>query len=580
MLMILLCLFITTIDGRRFKYTDPVFYKNSDVIYSTQMKRHMYRVVIVNPCESYFANITRRPEINKQLIKDCDDSFRRIAKLDNCLKNRTKRAVVTGNLTADELYKQSHASVAPSVTARKMEGGELTREKRIIPILGTCVLLVIAGMTTMQMHENEVNISNIKELNKALSKEKEFVLQGYKVFHEVRETIHGINDRLVHLEQRLDRIDSTLETFPKIVALVNNYDNQFRDLNEYLSNIDNAAAKKRVSLDIFKLASDNIWQEANPDHANLEKCEENLNNDGRNLVFDYMFTMPHTDHKIKILSAESFRFWNRTSPERFCWMKYAGPRYVMVNTSNSCQLDVQEYWVTEKRISGHPCLQTNKQLERKEQVYHADTCFNKPSASQQDIQVKLFNGFYKIYCFGSNITIDKETVDCPEKPFELPISQKFELGGETYDLGEESIVTINPVEQHLNNEITDRLNIDEIKIYGVNTTGLDYAFEKLSSLTDSVKEKVKLIESPIPKWLTSPFKSIGGAIGKFFAEFSWIISIVASLVVFIILFPVLEIGLLFVKFGYKAVSALATPLLNHWTRTRSRFIRSRARRRF
>lgn len=563
----------------KFTRTKPVYYRASDVLYTKQLQRYHMKVVIMDPCETYFTNITDKAEINKKLITDCQSTFSKIARLDHCSSKRAKRNVLpTGNLEPSEnffgkIFESFGITPNNSVNTGNNTQIALKREERIAPLIGGFALIVMAGLQLYTLYKTEVNVANIKTLAEAGNEERKFLQAGYGVFKELRNTIHEFDGRLTHLEQRVDGIDRTLEQFPKIIALVNHYDNLFRDIGEILADIDNAALYKRVSMSIFKLAREIEPQLATSEQAILELCEEEVVTNSRNLVFHYRILIPIIEPKIKIMKTEAFRFWNYTTPGKVCWMKYGGPRYIMVNTTNSCYQDVQEYWINDKTISAHPCLKENRQLDPIERSYHSDICRNKIVHSPNDIQKKQYNGFYKIYCYGNNITIHNKENSCPDFVFELPVSDTIKLNGEIYDVGDVSTITINAVEQHVNNEISEQLRIDKIKIYGSNLTNLETQFARLSRLTNSIMKNITIIESPIAGWLSSPFKAITEAIGNFLSTFGTVMSVILAILAFIILFPVLEIGLVLVTIGYRSFSTIASPLQRFSTRMRSMKIR-------
>lgn len=582
---------ITIATAAKLRQTKPVYYRSSDVIYSDQLRRIHYKVVIMNPCETYFANITTKSEINKRLISDCNSAFSRIAKLDNCyaLSRKARSAktenVQTGSLDEaskffhsireglgftddeDEIKQKSNKTTIEST----ISNNEIkAREKRVVPLLATLVIIVVSGMQIQTMHQNNVNVSNINELAQATNEERKFLQQGYNVLREVRENIHGIDLKLSHLEYRLDKIDRTIEQFPKIVALVNSYDSEFRELNEHLADIDNAARRHEASTAIFKIAKDNKWQDTLADQLQLESCEEEVNAANQHLTFNYRILVSTKNPKVKVMQAESFRFWNFTGSGKTCWMKYAGPKYILVNTTNSCHQDIQEYWITDKQISGHTCLKDNKQIETAKHIYHPDICRTNFKGSPNDIQIKIFNGYYQIYCYGNNIIVSSVVLECPQFVFELSLSEKFELGGEIYDLGEVSTVTINAIELHINNDISDQLKVDKLEIYGINTTKLDSSFQRLSRLTESIMRNITMVESPLNDWLYGPFITIGNAIIGLVSGFSTIISIVRMIG---LLFPVLEITIIAWKTGKLVFSALVSPIQRlslRWRTTRVR----------
>lgn len=394
--MTMLALFVTLISicaAIRFKKTNPVYYRSSDVKYMNKLERYHFKVIIMNPCETYFTNITSKAEINKKLIDDCDIAYKRIARLDHCHNNtgifRINRDVQSGpldsvgdffntigetfGLTSSETILQTNSTTQKQPIVYNSTIVK-NREKRFLPVLGIGALVVVAGTQSYTNYKIDVNISNIKELASSINMDRRFMNEGFVVMREMRNTIEDINYKLSYLEHKLDKIDESLEQFPKIVALVNSYDNQFRDLSENLADIDNAALRNEASMSIFKIARNNSFADYGDIKLQLEYCAEDIKTPDKHMVFEYQFLMPRINPKIRIMKAESIRFWNRTEPNKYCWMKYAGPRYIMVNTSNSCQQDVQEYWITDKRIYSQPCRVDNHQLEPIPKVYHTDIC--------------------------------------------------------------------------------------------------------------------------------------------------------------------------------------------------------------
>lgn len=548
----------------------PVYYKSSDVEYVNQLQKIRFKIVIVNPCESYFRNITENLSINKHLIDDCEKAYRNIVRLDQCRNNTPaihlgKREInlesVSGLFTSisKEIGLSGGTVVMEHIQSPNVTVNE--REKRFLPALAVVATVVIVGNQAYMSHSLDVNVSNVKELAKATNMEREFLRQSYGVLKETRETIHDINHRIAHLEHRVDYIDRTIDKFPKIIALVNKYDSDFNDIQEILADIDNAAIYHQASPSIFKFTRNSTLLGLKREQLQLEFCGEELNRNDKNVAFNYQILMPQIDRRVKIMEAEAFRFWNQTAPSKFCWMKYSGPRYVLVNTTNSCQLDVQEYWISSKSVSNHPCNQDNKQLESITKLYNPDVCRNNFTGDTKDIQIKHHNGLYKIYCFGNNITVGDQKLPCPDYVFELPLSERFELNEEVHDLGEVSTITVNTIELYINDQLTERLKTDKIKIYGSNTTALDSAFGRLSRLTESIRADVKQFGQPVSNWLLrgnwldifkAPFKWIENLIN----EFSTVITVIACILAVVIFFPVLEIALVLWKVGCKLFTAL------------------------
>ena len=179
----------------------------------------------------------------------------------------------------------------------------------------------------------------------------------------------------------------------------------------------------------------------------------------------------------------------------------------------------------------------------------------------------------------NSITMNGQNNDCPQYVFELPISEKFELNGEIHDLGEISTININAIEQYINSQLTEQLKADKVKIYGSNLTALDNTFERLSRLTGSITANIGIVESPISNWFFDIMKTPLGWIEYVFDKFSTALTIIMLVLAVIILFPVLEIGIVVWKVGYSTFSALASPIQRLSARWRISNARQLSRRR-
>lgn len=391
----------------------------------------------------------------------------------------------------------------------------------------------------------------------------------------MKDSLHDMDARISGIEHRLNKIDNTLSQFPKIVSLVNNYDTYFNELLEQLTAIDNKAKFKMASDAIFKLIKNYDIQETEYKQMQLELCEEVISKNDKNYKFNYQFTMPSVNKKIKIMKAESFRFWNVTSTGKYCWVKYGGPKYVMVNQTSQCQMDVQEHWISDQRISGHLCLKADEQLNEIGSLFHPDICKDKFKSNPNDIQIKIFNGYYVIYCYGHKIKVYGQEADCPDFVHEIPTYESFEMGGEKYEMTEE-ISTVNTMELVINSGITDQLGAGKMKIYGSDFKKLNQSFTGLSRLKETLKAKITTIESPIGNKVFSFFSGIGDKIAGILEEFGMVIACIALILTIIMLFPVLEIGYLIFKVFYWFIGGIITQLQRYNDRHRSSRIRRRS----
>jgi hypothetical protein len=198
------------------------------------------------------------------------------------------------------------------------------------------------------------------------------------------------------------------------------------------------------------------------------------------------FTVPIIDTDVEVLEVVSFKFWNQTSDQELCRMKYAGLRYVLVNQTNNCYMNVDTDWINYSTLEGHPCLVDKQDQPRSielhdlKQPFHAEICKTNFTPDTTDIQVKRLNGFMRVYCFGHQITLKRRNETCPQFVFELPMTESFELNGHMHQASFKEKVLVNPHELHVNREIIKQLDVDRIRFATTNLTILDQSVQMFS----------------------------------------------------------------------------------------------------
>lgn len=560
----------TSVLGK-LKVTDPVYYEPSDVVYQNRMVKYDLRIIILNPCELYFSNVTNNVVINTRLHKLCDVRFRTSMSMHHCKFEDFK---IQGLMTGD---------VSTNTTALAEDIKEIQRHKRFAPLIMGVGIILVAGAQTFQSISLTDAKQNIETIAASVNNERKFIQQGTEVFKETRETIHGLNVRIEHLADLYEGITETMEEFPKIIALVNHYNSNFMSYADTILELDAAASQHKASTALFKFGGKRLWQEPAAHLSQLNKCTWKIDLEKKNMYISYEFTIPVPETEVKVYKSIAFSFWNRTEKGDVCWMKYAGPRHVMVNTTSNCYQHVKEHWVNNKIISGHSCAKENQQLDAQNKIYHTEYCRKNFKPDADDIQVHLFNGFYKIYCYGHTIMVNKKNHTCPENVFELPQSENFVLNNEEYALTQMSQVLVNTADLHHSNQVTEQLKIDRVKMRPVNMTGLDAGLKKLEQLADLLKGDIKTVNSPIAEWLTAPFKTIGTVASDLVKNFSLWISIGAFIVALYLLVPILQVAMILIQLLRAAFSAIASPILRlhaRWRRSKVRDISKKKIRRY
>lgn len=211
------------------------------------------------------------------------------------------------------------------------------------------------------------------------------------------------------------------------------------------------------------------------------------------------------DLKTEILEAVGFKFWNATEPNKFCRMRYAGPKFVLANHTSQCYRGINSDWLEGNTLEGHPCKDSSNETNLLSDLnlpFHEETCVRIFQSSQDDIQVKRLNGFFKIYCYGHNITVGLAERRCPEYVFELPLSERFILNGHENTPLQQTKILIHSNELAVNKYIARTLRLEETKILGINTTNLNATVDSLKQRLTKLKN-VTLKELSLSSALTS-----------------------------------------------------------------------------
>lgn len=169
-----------------------------------------------------------------------------------------------------------------------------------------------------------------------------------------------------------------------------------------------------------------LWEEPAAKWSSVAKCRVKLNSES-NMILEMFGKAPQRDSRLRILQAGSFKFWNRTASNEHCWMRYAGPKYILANVSINCYDDLNTNSIIDESVTGLLCENKNQALKPVEKVFHSQGCFKNVTIGEHDEQVLQFNGDHLIYCPNSTILINSERYECPEHIFAVPIGQSFEL---------------------------------------------------------------------------------------------------------------------------------------------------------
>jgi len=221
------------------------------------------------------------------------------------------------------------------------------------------------------------------------------------------------------------RLNAAVESFPTIMELFRGSTGYFEHHYKLPNQIDHGYDIKVTPLSLNILINKNISDRDMYHWSRLETCDYGPVKEGLDLFL--RFILPVNDPRVNKYKAESLRFWNVTAASTACWKEYVGPRYVMVNMTNSCTRVMQEYEIKAGRLKENPFTEEDRQIESPETLFASERCINDHRPSTIEIIVHTLNGFTKIYCFGFKITPLAEVYRCSCYVFDIPAMEKFRI---------------------------------------------------------------------------------------------------------------------------------------------------------
>lgn len=512
MLSVLMIMFAIVLNGNAYslRSTSPIYYTSSGIEAINGTKELELNITIINPCIKLFENITLDNVINERLTKDCNNRFKQ---------------------STSDVLKPESCKVRPRYPRNPLI---------LIPAV---VTVVVAGATVYNTAQSYVNAQNIKKLAKSGNDEKELFRLAYASLNSTRNSIVLLNSRIDELEKRVDWLNRTVENFPQIISLVDYNDNNFNNYKKHLYNINANLPDGKVAAEILELANLKLWEY--PMHKWTELLSCSVIRADMNFSFVIKFRFPVKAENVKIQRGAGLRFWNQTKPNEYCWMKYAGPRYVLVNHDNNCYMEIAEYSIIDETYRGNMCDVENKKLQHKHSLYHPDYCVSDIDETD-DYQMVTRNGYNKIYCYGLNITVGSKETACPDHVFELPTTQDYAIGS-YHHIAERSTVKIelNPIDITIERDIVQQLNADKLNIVANITEEMDKANTLLNRMINKLGANISLTEMPsLPDALQ---QGVDSAIGSVRSVWDWIRTILTYAFGFSALFmlcalaPVIEL---------------------------------------
>ena len=513
----------------------PLTFKPTKYNYFKGDAQYQLSVIMLNPCKTFFKDITDNPDTFKSLMDDCNNKF--YDKIANGLVN-CKSAPEGTNVSRSDMK-------------------ELARIKRGAPFVIAGILFVAGwiGLVNKKINDNSENIKTLSNLMK----------ENMDLHRHASDVIKDLRDNMADIQQWSADIDQQLAPYRheysgvvgKLAALINSYTHMFNDYEHIIKEINGELEKGRASPILRTLTNDSLWDEPASEWSHVTECAKNIqkNNYG-SLLFYLNFNMPILDKNVKIMEAVPLDFYNQTEHDghnSLCWMRYKGPRFVMANTTNNCVAELINWNIDTGHVRSQTCASKEDELKISgDNLWAVEECSKNPQLSKRKIQDKEVYGLHRIYCYPFNITIENSTFPCPDQPFELEGHTTYRIANLEHVGYYVEKTLIKNSDIHANREILNALNASKIHIKPINLTKLDKHMEtyfgKLHLLPDKIvlKNSTSLFDGPM-NWISDIVEQ-----GKSYLETVGIIfGVVGAGILLIILAPVIEVLLL--SFGLTKV---------------------------
>lgn len=469
--------------------TSPVYYSESEKLVVNGMTTYDVGVFIPNPCEIYFKNSTVNWSITDDLQKICNSWF-------NELSNDINQCQI--KITNIELKIENHNN----------EIG-LLRDKRFIPLIWIAIIIITAEASYI-VHNAEQNSKNAHLLKDAINDNKRIMDQAIQGMEAVRDSIHELNEKLDEMEEKIISLNKTVHQYPKSYALLAHVFHFVESTRPLLQDINRSVRKGKISNSLKTLTNQDFWIEPAEKYSKLLSCERRMDKTG--LEISLKFTVPKIDDTTQILEATGFKIWNLTTPNSGCRLKYSGPRYVLANRTTNCFMGIDSAWFDGELLEAHPCdTSDSASLKGREPTYTKERC-GEYKSSPNDIQIKRFNGFHRIYCKGNQILIKGLNQTCPDYVFQIPLTEPFVVNNYSYEVSSaKREISVNADLLEINNFISKELSIDKVEINTKSLIKLDDKLNKLNEMFKKVGANITLVESDfgsLGDFLSSPWKAL------------------------------------------------------------------------
>lgn len=355
----------------------------------------------------------------------------------------------------------------------------------------------------------------------------------------------------------------------KIGSLILEYESIFDEQQSLLRQIDSDLTKGKISQSLALLANETLWVEPASAWSTVLQCDQNKTTDSLEIAITFRISI--RDTKMKIYEAMPLEFYNITSDNGYnsiCWMRYRGPKRVMVNLTTLCISEVYEPRPDQGYVRDQLCQAKTDEL-RPTQLWEKDTCTSTAPLIKRRIQDKTINSMHRIYCYPWNLTMNGHTSPCPDHAFELEGTTNYTVANVDHVATREDSAVVRIQDLHINKHILTSLNAVDTQIGVKNKTGTGSFLFGLDHLTGKLKETLnKGSEFASNIKISNPFDTFYEFVASVKATLKVIGYIFLAIIIGVVLIiaaPILEVvffGLSFLKRAYRFWANRSTDLIS------------------
>jgi len=278
---LLLDVCVPAANALSFRPTSPVFYSVESYPYFNGNKEFNITFTELNPCRSWFSNLTNKADWNTRLVEMCNATFvsNTFHLLRNC-KISTRERIIRQQFHLESNFVRSpHAAIMIRMHA--------------VSTLGTIY-------SVQKSQETEANVmglyADLRDYRNASLRAKTALMEMKSVVGELVNTDKRIIDQLKFMQQET-------ESLKKVTYLINKYETYLNHVGDYLRDCNRKLAYHRLSPALMEYGTKPLWKEPASKWSEVKACSVRLNQES-DMALNLQERVPEVEEGIKVLGAD------------------------------------------------------------------------------------------------------------------------------------------------------------------------------------------------------------------------------------------------------------------------------------